>query len=288
MTDPTCTQGSDGALIIQNNEIGFSPENVNAICAVGKTTKSKIQGYIGEKGIGFKSVFRVTTTPYIFSNGYSFCLPEHDEETGLGYIVPRWVDDLPEGIDPFQTTIILPLDKPGCGYEQLEEMLREIDPQTILFLSKLKEIQIKTDTGDALTILKDDSKIPQVQILVEGKKQCESFLEVNEFLLYTQEFDKPGDINHEKRLNIDKRAVSIAFPMDEGRKSAGKIFAYLPVRFDTGLPFLINADFILTSSREDIQRKVRWNEWLMKCVANLRRRRITALKGDGGINSWPT
>ena len=47
--DPTNTQNAVGALIIQNNEIGFSPANVDAICAVGKTTKSKIQGYIGEK-----------------------------------------------------------------------------------------------------------------------------------------------------------------------------------------------------------------------------------------------
>jgi HSP90 family molecular chaperone len=68
-TDPTGTQGSHGALIIHNNEIGFSSENVEAICAVGKTTKSKLQGYIGEKGIGFKSVFRVTSIPHIFSNG---------------------------------------------------------------------------------------------------------------------------------------------------------------------------------------------------------------------------
>ena len=80
-TDPTISNCPDGALIIQNNEIGFSPENVEAICAVGKTTKSKIKGYIGEKGIGFKSVFRVTKNPHIFSNGYCFCLPDYDVET---------------------------------------------------------------------------------------------------------------------------------------------------------------------------------------------------------------
>jgi hypothetical protein len=137
--DPTGTKNSDGALIVQNNEIGFSTDNVNAICAVGKTTKSKIQGYIGEKGIGFKSVFRITTNPHIFSNGYAFCLPEHDEETELGYIVPVWIEQVPEGIDPSQTAIILPLDKPDFGYEKIEEMLRDIEPETILFLSKLKK-----------------------------------------------------------------------------------------------------------------------------------------------------
>ena len=72
--DPTRTQSTNGALIIQNNETGFCRDNVDAICSVGQSTKKKIQGYIGEKGIGFKSVFRVTNTPYIFSNCYHFCL----------------------------------------------------------------------------------------------------------------------------------------------------------------------------------------------------------------------
>ncbi|MEW5948997.1 MAG: hypothetical protein AB1711_06255 [Thermodesulfobacteriota bacterium] len=278
--DPTGTQGSDGVLIVQNNEIGFSLDNVDAICAVGKTTKRKIQGYIGEKGIGFKSVFRVTSNPHIFSNGYSFCLPEYDEETGLGYIVPQWVVRVPEGINPSHTTIILPLDKNGFGYGEIEKMLRDIEPETILFLSKLKEINIETDTGDALTILKDDHDMPQVQIMLEGTMRGESFSRVDEFLLYSKTFDKPPDVLHEKRNGIDKRDGSIAFPLNKDAKSIGKMFAYLPVRSDTGLPFLINADFILPSSREEI-RDIPWNRWLMGCIAELAASTLLRLKERG-------
>lgn len=282
--DPTGTSGTYGALIIENNETGFSPDNVDAICAVGKTTKTKIQGYIGEKGIGFKSVFRVTTIPYILSNGYRFCLPEYDAETGLGYIVPRWNEDLTKQFDPSQTTIILPLNKEGYGYDKIEEMLRDIEPESILFLSRLKEIKIITDTGDTLTILKDDSKMPLIQILVEGEKNGESFSVVEEFLLYTQSFDKPGDIKQEKREEIEDREVSIAFPLNEDHGGKGKIFAYLPVRSDTGFPFLINADFILPSSREDIQ-DVSWNRWLMNCVANLVADALPFLREKESFNS---
>ena len=173
--DPTASTGSDGALIIQNNETGFNSDNVDAICAVGATTKEKGQGYIGEKGIGFKSVFRITDNPHIFSNGYHFCLPESDEETGLGYIVPQWIDTPPEGLDLSETHIILPLIKKDFGYEDIEKMLQDIEPGIILFLSTLQEIQIKTDTGDDFTILKDDSAIPKVQIVAEGKKQGLAF-----------------------------------------------------------------------------------------------------------------
>ena len=267
-TDPTDTGGSEGALIIENNETGFTYDDVDVICKAGESKKEKAQGYIGEKGIGFKSVFLVTTNPHIFSNGYHFCLPERDEETGFGYIVPKWVAP-PEGLDPTQTHIILPLTKADFGYDKIEGMLLDIEPETFLFLSKLQEIRIQTDSGTNLSILKNDAAMPEIEILVEGKKQYQSFSKVDEYLICTKVFSKPADIHHEKRKRIEMREISIAFPLDEDSASAGKIFAYLPVRSDTGFPFLINADFILPSSREDILKEEPWNHWLMDCVANL-------------------
>ena len=265
-SDPTNSERSDGALIIENNEIGFKSDNVDAICQVGKTTKIKAQGYIGEKGIGFKSVFRITDNPYIFSSGYHFCLPKRDEETGFGYIVPRWIDTPPRGLDLSVTRIVLPLTKPDFGYKEIEKMLQDIEPETILFLSKLQEIRIKTDTGIDFTILKDDERLPEVAINVFDDK-FENY-KSDDFLVCTKTFDKPADIYHEKRDGIESRDVAIAFPLGKRSTATGKIFAYLPVRSDTGLPFIVNADFILLSSREDIQ-EVAWNRWLMECVADV-------------------
>ncbi len=266
--DPTNTPGSHGAIIVRNNESGFSPKNVDAICAVGKSTKSKSQGYIGEKGIGFKSVFRVTSNPHILSNGYSFCLPEHDEATGLGYIVPTWINEALKSAAPV-TTIILPLDKPDFKYDKIEKMLEDIEPETILFLSKIKRLEIRTDTGDSLTILKDDSRAPMVQILVDGRRHGKFIFSRDEFLLFTKTFPKPDDIVQEKRSSILDREVSVAFPLNKENERVGKVFAYLPVLSDTGLPFILNADFILTSSREEIQKDVPWNRWLVKCAARV-------------------
>ena len=265
--DPTDTEGSEGTLIIKNNETGFTPDDVDVICRAGESRKEKAQGYIGEKGIGFKSVFLVTDNPHIFSNGYHFRLPERDEETGFRYIVPQWTAP-PEGFDLTQTHIILPLTKADFSYDEIEEMLLDIEPETFLFLSKLQEIHIKTDSGTHLSILKNDAAMPEVELLIEGEKQHRSFSRVHRFLVCTETANKPADIHHEKREEIENRDISIAFPLDGDSASVGKIFAYLPVRSDTRFPFLINADFILPSSREDIQ-DVPWNHWLMDCVANL-------------------
>lgn len=276
--DPTETKGSDGALIIHNNELGFSPENIEAICAIGKSTKKKNQGYIGEKGIGFKSVFKVTSKPHIISNGYSICFPEEEEITGLGYIVPQWVEKLPDKlINNSHTTIILPLNKIEINYSDVEKMLHDIQPEIILFLTKIKEIRIQTNKVSMMRIWKDDSLLPLVKIYVEKKRLVNSYLDSFEFLFFSKSFNRPPEIIQEKRENIREREVSIAFPINNNQRGIGKIFAYLPVRSDSGLPFLINGDFILPSSREDI-RDVPWNRWLMTCASELVKTSLPELK----------
>jgi hypothetical protein len=57
------------ALLVFNNEIGFQEKNIVAVCNVGGSTKQGMAGYIGQKGIGFKSVFSISDVPEIHSNG---------------------------------------------------------------------------------------------------------------------------------------------------------------------------------------------------------------------------
>ena len=79
-------------LVIYNNEIGFTSEDVERICSVGQTLKAKkkSEGYIGEKGIGFKSVFKISDSPKIISNGFQFEFRRSDG-SNLGYIVSYWL-----------------------------------------------------------------------------------------------------------------------------------------------------------------------------------------------------
>ena len=244
--DPTGSPGADGALIIENNEIGFQPDNIEAICDVGHSTKTKQEGYIGEKGIGFKSVFQVTADPHLFSNGYRIRLPEAEPLTGLGYIVPVWVERPPSGIKPQGTTIILPL-KPG-RYRELSRALREIAPETILFLRKLKSLTIQIDDSYTSTVIKDDSSGPLVRLLCEiiGGGNAERSLG-SEFWVKTLNRERPAEISAAKRENILDRDVTVALPLSDNAALRGDVYAYLPVLTGSGLPFLVNADFLLTS-----------------------------------------
>ena len=83
-------QVTPSRLVVINNEVGFTSENVKAICSVGASSKSKKKiGYIGEKGIGFKSVFTVSDAPEIHSNNFHFKFDRSVEGNLLGYVVPQ-------------------------------------------------------------------------------------------------------------------------------------------------------------------------------------------------------
>lgn len=76
-------------IIVLNNEVGFTEKNVRAICDVGMSTKSSSRsGYIGQKGIGFKSVFRISHTPAIHSNGFHIRFDATSNP--IGFILPHW------------------------------------------------------------------------------------------------------------------------------------------------------------------------------------------------------
>ena len=80
---------SDKAIVVYNNEVGFYEKNIRAICDIGKSTKGAHRaGYIGQKGIGFKSVFRITDTPAIHSNGFHIRFDASSDP--IGFILPHW------------------------------------------------------------------------------------------------------------------------------------------------------------------------------------------------------
>lgn len=78
-------------ICVLNNEVGFLEKNIRAICDVGKSTKDPSRsGYIGQKGIGFKSVFRITDAPEVHSN--NFHIRFNTASGPIGYILPEWVE----------------------------------------------------------------------------------------------------------------------------------------------------------------------------------------------------
>jgi len=266
--DPTHSNGSDGALVISNNEIGFSEANMEAMCSIGSSFKEKLKGYIGEKGIGFKSVFKITQSPYIYSNGYQVRFQDKIKELGLGYIVPEWIESVPGVADQEQTTIILPLNNDKVGFSDVSRMMREFTPETILFLSKIRQLRLSVEGEYDISISKSVDNEYVVSLTISTSIGGQTSVIHKEHLLYTKNFSRPADLLVDGREEVLDRDVSISFPIGSTAND-GAIYAYLPVIENTGMPFIINADFLVPGSRDMIYEDSEWNEWLLKQIPEL-------------------
>ncbi|RCV38302.1 hypothetical protein SETIT_8G131500v2 [Setaria italica] len=278
--DITCS-GATATLLVFNNESGFTPANIESICRIGKSTKrgKRSSGYIGEKGIGFKSVFLVSRNPHIFSNGYQIKFREDPSpECGIGYIVPEWVEENPSISDIAKiyssfkslptTTFILPLKSDKI--DAVKKELSNTHPEVLLFLSKIRQISVREVNDDLnATSLSQISISSEADALTRKDIGAESYtlhLSADEderdgqhcsYYIWKQHFPVKPECYVQKREGIDQ--------LSKGLTSPG-VYAFLPTEMATNFPFIIQADFLLSSSRESILLDSQWNRGILECV----------------------
>ncbi|MDA0525417.1 sacsin N-terminal ATP-binding-like domain-containing protein [Methanococcoides alaskense] len=240
-------------ILIQNNEVGFDKENVEAICDVRRSTKEKKDGYIGEKGIGFKSVFKISDEPHIFSNGFRFKFKSKAEVNNLGFIVPYWLESIPQIISPECTNILLPIrDDAKEGLIQFND----IDAHLILFLKKLKRIELINKMDESHILISKVEKGNSIEL--------KSSNDLYNYKVIRKTLKVPSNIQEEKRINVKKTEIILVFPVSMEEKPLidnQKVFSYLPTN-EYGFTFIIQADFLLTANRESIIKNTVWNEWI--------------------------
>jgi len=264
-----------GRLIIQNNEKGFEEKNVLALCGIGGTTKTKALGYIGEKGIGFKSAFMVANKVQIYSNGFQFGF-NYDESNPVTMIIPEWINEIPDFVDPTQTNIVLYL-KPEIRNE-ISKYIEEIHPSLLLFLKKLKAVEIEEKDENKVKRVERYEKDGLVEVVYNERK---SYWKVIKKL-----FEVPQDIDEERRRDVSETEIILAFPLKEDyspdTSNEQFVFAYLPVR-KYGFKFIIQADFLLPITREDIIKDNKWNEWLRNSIIEVFLDAVKEFKNDENL-----
>ncbi|XP_059387671.1 uncharacterized protein LOC132121937 [Carassius carassius] len=252
-------------ITILNNECGFEENNVRAICDVGRSTKGKHKyGYIGQKGIGFKSVFKVTDCPEIHSNGFHI---RFDKNSGpMGYILPHWVDqersvsaDAREIAEQrWATKIHLPL---RFESYQTKNLFHDVHPSLLLFLHRLRSISIFNEAEKRLvSMTRRDLSHNILEVAHTGGE--ERWLVVKRMLY-------PKKIKDE----VESTELALAFQLSDSSSCDVKpqkqpVFAFLPLR-SFGFRFIIQGDFDIPSSREDVDRDSSWNQWLRSEIPQL-------------------
>jgi hypothetical protein len=292
-----------------NNEVGFSSPHINAICDVKASTKGKHQrGYIGRKGIGFKSVFTVTDRPEIHSNGYH--LQFNLNNGHIGYILPNWIDEAERlehfknltetvkdkiqsasisftdliqvnKVGEFNTCIHLPLKSESEMQMHKSSLLtnnfNDIKPYLLLFLNRLRNLVIINQSPNASTASQsetvfhredlDDNLVAIKSNQVDTDTSSSYWLVVRECL--------PVPDNLKPNEDVESTDLCFAFPLDsflsgssQRQMSKLDVFAYLPLR-TFGFKFIIQADFVVPASRQDINQDSDWNQWIVKQIPSL-------------------
>ncbi|RSL88992.1 hypothetical protein CEP52_015037 [Fusarium oligoseptatum] len=270
-----------GSLRVDCNETGFTESNVRAICKIGESTKAghgRSARYVGEKGIGFKSVFKIASEVYISSRSFSF---KFDQSQPVGLIAPIW-SEFPEPIRPGYTSFYLRLSG-DSNEDRIAHDIQHLDPTMLLFLRRLREINLNVMLIDGKmwtrTLRREDVWTPDgfTTYLHRGPN-------MSNYIIVKHLVSKlPED---KDRLGVVESEISLAFPplheTSDGHTHA--VYAFLPIRdygfkvghftlspsFELELiygKFLLQGDFLLTANREDILDNA-WNRALLEACAD--------------------
>lgn len=278
-------------IVLKYNEAGFSPFNVFAITGIAEAAKniSADKNEIGEKGIGFKSVFGVADRVHIRSGWFSFEL--HKDNFTVPIAAYR-NDDYCAGTEMTLHTIgdskaiFQEIKDAYCNKKAL------FSQNPILFLNKLTSLKMYCDSFDSLEFLvekehiKDCSEIQTddvtAYVMLKGRVTMEAAFEK---LIRCRRYSYPVVYSYEacrarygEKTKVGsnggkKMLLQVAIPYADCVDGVGNgaVYSFLPTKIELTVPLVCNVPFKLDASREyvDPQNKSLWFEESNKFLAEL-------------------
>lgn len=280
-------------LIVANNGAPFSERDIKRIC--GQSTQRKSSKKIGYKGIGFKSVARITHNPQIYSPGcqFEFNRKHHPDYDYVWLIIPHWIspDRRPHFIEPKWVTFVLPFhdDLNRDKIDELSEALNDPSPELLLFLENLEQLAIKDDYSrraisirkrlqpDGITVVESNHPTNQSDWEIKGRWIVTSGppqqkISPDAVKDYESERGLRARQDYSEDIDITDTRLALAFKVDETNKfvdAEGQIFAFFPIEEKSGLRFAVQADFLTTANRETLAPASPWNKWLLSNLPDI-------------------
>jgi len=257
--------------------------------------------YIGEKGLGFKSVLEITENPEIYSGAFNFYFSKTEniklfkkefrdklpaekikflDKLDLIFEIPHEIEEIPKYIEnlkkEYATVIVLPL-KEGVK-EKVKNIINQLKPYQLLFLQNIDEILIKVKNEEKTFFIikeKRNRGNTQAQIekcIIEENKNNNS--KIYEFLKFSYDF-KLNTKNEDKK-NSKLYNVSIAIPVVNNEPIFKKdlaesnyLYVFFPTEEKLNFGFLLHATFDIEQNRKHIRRTEGEYEEILNYVGKL-------------------
>lgn len=226
---------------------------------VAGADKRNEAGTTGAFGIGFTAVYQITDSPELVSGGRHWVLQETRPETERILVCPGCARCQAAGL--LGTRFILPWVKdtesemrralsaqavdPSAADHLAAELTRTL-PTAILFLRRLHRVEVLRNGQALLQVAREDEG--DLLLLDDGSGRMATWH------LLRGDFSAGAQQLREKYPNRieDKRSAAVIAAIPEDPSETGLLCAFLPTQHETGLPFLVNADFFPSSSRKRI------------------------------------
>lgn len=290
-------------LVFYHNGIPFNEADVRGVSSMLMGTKSNKDSAqkIGHFGMGFKSVFKYTNIPEIYSDEEAFRIER--------YLLPIEINDgwdfleekkqikckFMDGkrVAPFEsekhlTKFVIPFIKKNSSGEEVmlssEDVMKrliEIDGRILLFLTHIRNLYwIEKETGRYANISLDESAEDRniITCRIEGSEFGDKEI-ISRFLKFSKVFD---------HKNMKYCNVSVAYCMNPRANNINPmdkqcIWVYFPTKDETKLQFLVHGSFETAVSREKLMEPSKFNDDLYHELVNLICDSIKELKNRGLI-----
>lgn len=280
---------NEGTITLEYNEVGFSPENVFSITGIAEAAKniSPDRIEIGEKGIGFKSVFGVADKVLVQSGMFSFMLYENNftvpEEhyTGFNGVAGTKLTLYMKTKNPAnRDDISLARERGAICRKIYDKLVSEYCTKTtlfnknpILFLNKLTKIRMYFDCFDSLefTVSKGLEKTRTQEgieredgvVISSSMSARHHYTNKQETTIVCTRYTMPIEYNrdmcvsrYDSKTAFQKKQMrlQVVIPNPEyiSEVGCGTLYSFLPTQVKTTVPVSCHIPFKLDSSRENV------------------------------------
>lgn len=289
----------EGYLVFMHNGDAFTNEDIEGICFVGhKGEKVRNAQKIGYKGIGFKSVFGISSKAYIHTANQCF---RFDKDYWRTYWNEYWNPSfgikpadilqykMPWQVIPIESEVPICIDEKNANVatyiaidpedeQKLADSVKGL-MQSCRFLIFLKDNNIKmsfTYHGNIQCSIEKRSLNGEVVLYLNGAED-------SRWMVYRNQ-EVPLNLTEEQKRRIKKHKntpdklknatsfdLSFAIAIEDGKlKKADNavIYTYLPTSysFGEGFPFLVNANFITDEGRQHLDTDAEWNKVIISKI----------------------
>ncbi|MCG8014610.1 MAG: DUF3883 domain-containing protein [Candidatus Thiodiazotropha sp. 'RUGA'] len=238
----------------------------------GKLSRSE---NIGRFGIGFSSTYQIADHPEIHSAGIQLTLvPEEGKcyrkpeprENGTTFYLPWATDPTSPGRQALGVSHVT-----QDHIQQVVEDCQNVLHESLLFLRNLEKAELRRNGEVLLVVELDRGDDAELIVSFEPKGEVERWFIVRSDAASQT---RPVYERYPQLEPLDRKTdVSVAIRVDPEPLEEGLLYAFLPTRQSTGLPFHLNADFFPEDSRKAIifeghQHQQAWNELLVRTAAS--------------------